>query len=123
MRRSLNIIVKQPSQPEDGFNKMKKNNKPGPLLNTDKQNIESLLKSVMQDYLHYQSNLKGEKAKNINTLASVISEYLSAFIIIGYDVNRNPVNLIHAKNQMDADALSAAVNKFILNSISRPDDQ
>jgi len=114
--------VKRPNQPEDDFNKMKKNNKITPIANVDKQNIEHLLKSVMQDYLHHQSSIKGEKAKNMNTLASVISEYLSAFIIIGYDVNRNPINMIHAKNQMDADALTAAVNKFILNSVSRPDE-
>lgn len=88
------------------------------LVNVDKKHIESLLKSAMQDYLAFQSNVKAEKAKNINSLGSIISEYLKAFIVIGYSVNGEPVNFVHATNQMDADALSAAINKFILNSIT-----
>ena len=99
-----------------------KKNKLNPLLNADKKDIEGLIRSAMQDYLVHQSNTKIEKAKNIDALITLVSEFLSAFIIIGYDVNRGPVNLIHAKNQMDADALSAAVNKFILNSISKAGD-
>lgn len=96
-----------------------KKNKLNPLLNRDKKDIEGLIKSAMQDYLVQHSNTRVEKAKNIDALVTLVSEFLSAFIIIGYDVNRGPVNLIHAKSQMDADALSAAINKFILNSISK----
>lgn len=100
--------------------KMKKN-KLVPLKG-DKEQIESLIKSVMQDYLAHQSHIGIEKSKNLKSLVTLVSEFLSAFIIIGYDVNRAPVNLIHAQNQMDADALSAAVNKFILNSLNKSED-
>lgn len=96
---------------------MKKNNKLQPIVSSDKKQIEGLIKGAMRDYLVYQSDMKVENTRNIETLVGMISEYLSAFIIIGYDVKRQPVNLIHAKNQMDADALSAAVNKFILHSV------
>ena len=58
---------------------------------------------------------------NMNALAALVSEYLSPFIILGYDIKGNPANIIHAKNQMDADALSAAVNRFILNSVKNDD--
>lgn len=88
------------------------------LVKMDKKQIEGLLKSAMQDYLVAQSNVKAEKAKNINALGTIVSEYLKAFIVIGYSVNGEPVNFVHATNQMDADALSAAVNKFILHSIN-----
>jgi hypothetical protein len=64
--------------------------------------------------------LKNEKSKNLQNLTGLISEYLSAFIVLGYDINGAPVNLIHAKNQMDADALSAAINRFIFNVASNP---
>lgn len=88
------------------------------MVKEDKKQIESLLKSAMEEYLSAQLSMKTEKAKSISSLAALISEYLSAFIIIGYNVNREPISLVHATNQMDADALSAAVNKFILNSIN-----
>lgn len=99
-----------------GNNEM--NNKHPKILKTDKKQIEDLLKSSLQDFLLRKSNLNQEKAKNVNSLVSLITEYLSAFIIIGYDVSGDPVNIIHATNQMDADALSAAINKFIINSIN-----
>lgn len=88
------------------------------MVKMDRKQIESLLKSAMEEYLTVQSNVKSEKAKSLSSLAALISEYLSAFIIIGYNVNREPISLVHATNQMDADALSAAINKFILNSIN-----
>jgi hypothetical protein len=72
----------------------------------------------MQDFLIRKSSVTQEKTKNVNNLISQITEFLSAFIIIGYDVSGEPVNIIHATNQMDADALSAAINKFILHSIN-----
>jgi hypothetical protein len=88
-----------------------------------KLQIEDLLKSVVQDYMKHHAHIKTEKMKNIQNLVGLVSEYLSAFIILGYDVNGAPVNFIHAKNQMDADALSAAINKFIFNAINTSDEK
>jgi 4-hydroxy-3-methylbut-2-enyl diphosphate reductase IspH len=84
----------------------------------DKKQVEELIRSAMQDFLVRKSGLNLEKTKNLQNLVSQISEYLSAFIIIGYDVSGESVNLVHATNQMDADALSAAINKFLIHSTS-----
>ena len=99
-----------------GNGDMDNNNKLPKIVKSDKKDIEDLLKSVMKDYLAQQSNAKIENTKNIHALASMISEFLNAFIIIGYDFKGNPQNLIHAKNQMDADALTAALNKFLFHN-------
>jgi len=93
------------------------------MVKMDKKQIEELLKSAMQDYLAHQTNAKVEKSKSMASLISMISEYLSAFIIIGYNVNGEPINAIHASNQKDADALSAAINRFIFNTISGSEDK
>jgi len=94
------------------------NNKSPKITNYDKKQIEDMLKAGLQDFLVRKSGMNLEKAKNVNSLISHITEYLSAFIIIGYDVTGEPLNIVHATNQMDADALSAAINKFIMHSIS-----
>jgi len=99
-----------------GKDDMDNDNKLPKIVKSDKKDIEGLLKSVMKDYLAQQSDVKIENSKNIQTLSSMVSEFLNAFIIIGYDFKGNPQNLIHAKNQMDADALTAALNKFLFNS-------
>lgn len=99
------------------------NNKLPKVTNYDKKQIEDLLKSSLQEFLIRKSGANMEKAKNVNNLISLITEYLSAFIIIGYDVAGQPVNIVHATNQMDADALSAAINKFIIHSINGSSDK
>jgi len=94
------------------------NDKVPKITSYDKKVIEDMLKSSLQEFLVRKSGSNMEKIKDVNNLISLITEYLSAFIIIGYDVSGQPVNIVHATNQMDADALSAAINKFIIHSIS-----
>ena len=45
-----------------------------------------------------------------------VQEFLSSFIIIGYDCAGEPVQMTCAKSQQDLDALAIAINRFIINS-------
>jgi len=118
MLSALNIVVKHPKKNNKGDSK---NMKPTDSnLHKNKGQVDELIRSVIQDYMMQHGQLKNEKSKNLQNLTGLISEYLSAFIVLGYDINGAPVNLIHAKNQMDADALSAAINRFIFNVASNP---
>ena len=118
MLSALNIVVKHPKKNNKGDSK---NMKPtDPNLHKNKGQVDDLIRSVIQDYMVQHGQLKNEKSKNLQNLTGLISEYLSAFIVLGYDINGMPVNIIHAKNQMDADALSAAINRFIFNVVSNP---
>jgi hypothetical protein len=118
--------VKRPNKRDKGnSDKMKNsNNPPHKLVKMDKKQIDELLRSALQDYMVQHSSVKVEKSKNMHNLATLVSEYLGAFLILGYDMNGAPISCIHAKNQMDADALSAAINRFILNAAEKhnPDD-
>jgi hypothetical protein len=119
MLSALNIVVKHPKKNNKGDSKDMKPTDPN--LHKNKGQVDDLIRSVIQDYMMQHGQLKNEKSKNLQNLTGLISEYLSAFIVLGYDINGAPVNLIHAKNQMDADALSAAINRFIFNVASNPD--
>lgn len=77
--------------------------------------VEELLRNAFNDYSIKFEAKKMERAETAKRVTGFISEFLSAFMIIGYDMQGNPMNIIHASNQMDADALSSALNKFILN--------
>jgi hypothetical protein len=97
----------------------KKNNKNQSISNSlsaqapiNPQNMEGIIKSTLHEYLKNKINLKNERTTDISHLDSIISEYLDCFIIIGYDMLNSQINFIHAKDQKDADALSAAVNRF-----------
>ena len=78
--------------------------------------MEGLIKSTLHNYLQQKINLKTERTIDITHLDRIISEYLDCFIIIGYDMANSQVNFIHAKDQKDADALSAAINRFFYQS-------
>jgi hypothetical protein len=83
------------------------------ITKVEKVMIEDLLKSAFQDYSSKFNIAKVEKIDLVERITSFVSEYMSAFLIIGYDMKGQPTNIIQASNQMDADALTAAVNKFL----------
>ena len=117
--------MKRPNKHDkDNSNKMNNPNTPQNKLakldkKLDKKQIDDVIRSALQDYMVQHSNAKVENSKNMHNLATLVSEYLGAFMILGYDMNGAPVSCIHAKNQMDADALSAAINRFIVSAADR----
>jgi hypothetical protein len=85
------------------------------ITNAEKSMIEELLKSAVQEYSVKFENNKIERHDIAQRITSLLSEFLPAFFVIGYDMKGQPFNLMHASNQMDADALTAALNKFLFN--------
>ena len=49
-----------------------------------------------------------------------IEEFMSNFILIGYTINGDPVNITYGKNARDYDALNTALHKYILDNYSAP---
>lgn len=100
----------------------KKPSKTVPIVSkNEKAVVEELLRNAFNDYSIKFEAKKMERAETAQRITGFISEFLSAFMIIGYDMQGTPMNIIHASNQMDADALSSALNKFIFN-LNNSDD-
>lgn len=102
---------------KDGNSPKKRKSKNAiPLLNnSEKSIIQELLQSAFNDYAVKYESKRLERADIVDKIIPYLSEYLSAFMIIGYDMHGQPINIIQATNQMDADALSSALNKFLFN--------
>ena len=49
-----------------------------------------------------------------------IEEFMSNFILIGYTINGDPVNITYGKNARDYDSLNTALHKYILDNYSAP---
>tara|TARA_B100001123_G_C15101667_1_gene943802 strand:- start:194 stop:574 length:381 start_codon:yes stop_codon:yes gene_type:complete len=58
-----------------------------------------------------------QRRKNMDLLASQTEEFLSSFIIIGYNLEGEPVNITYASNPKDYDALSTGLQKYIFESM------
>lgn len=84
------------------------------------EEVKELLKEVMDEI-----ELEDEAKKEIivESLISVLSEYMRSFIVIGYDVSSIPVQIVHAKSQLDADALHTSLSRFVYNTMRGEDNE
>lgn len=48
-----------------------------------------------------------------HALAAVIDEFASSYILIGFDVSGEPIEILCAKSSMEADALGMFLQKFV----------
>jgi len=67
--------------------------------------IYLLHKAMAQD-------LKKERQVDVAKLESILQEFLGSFILLGYDMANDPVTLVCAPDQKNADALAAQLNRF-----------
>jgi hypothetical protein len=81
----------------------------------EKAMIEDLFRDAIQDFAVKYESKRLSRIEMVERISGFLSEFLSAFMIIGYDMKGQPINVFHAASQMDADALSSALNKFVFN--------
>lgn len=76
------------------------------------EQIRSLLKEVML------KNIEEEEHKRnvtLESISSTLEEFLRCFIVIGYNLDNEPILISNAKTQLDADALNTALNKVFFS--------
>ena len=79
---------------------------------------ESLIQKALQSHLEFQAEKRLLQEKDINLLESIIEEYLENFIILGYNYHGEPVQLVSATTQQQADSLGTSLHRFLIkNSI------
>jgi hypothetical protein len=76
------------------------------------EDIRDLIKDALKT--NFESKKKYNKKIQLeNALTSTVKEFLSNFIIIGYDLNGKPLILKHAATQMERDALTSLAIKYM----------
>ena len=85
-------------------------------VNLDAEAKEIIRKAMISSLEEKLENVKLVK-KDLNTLSTVVEEYLTSFIILGYTFEGDPVHCISAHNQQEADSLVTLINKFFQNHI------
>tara|TARA_E500000318_G_scaffold82519_1_gene77916 strand:+ start:2230 stop:2550 length:321 start_codon:yes stop_codon:yes gene_type:complete len=83
-------------------------------LNLDTENlIRDALKTLVQEKFN---NRKTDD--EMEAMISTCAEFMKCFVIMGYDFKGNLIKpIFYAKNDIDTDALTQCVQKFIINSI------
>tara|TARA_B100001123_G_C15194827_1_gene980917 strand:+ start:63 stop:506 length:444 start_codon:yes stop_codon:yes gene_type:complete len=75
-----------------------------------------LIRAALESHLIDYAKKKHDQKRNVEQLSSIIEEYLSSFILLGYNYDGESVTLVSANTQMQSDSLSTLLQKFIINT-------
>lgn len=100
----------------DGSNSIKPKSKKAPKVTSSEQ---QLLNTLIKDALQQQAAISKErmyKEECAQAVIAVLSEFLTSYMLIGYDFEGTPIRIVSAKTGLDADALAHAVQRYIMMS-------
>ena len=75
----------------------------------------SLQESIHKHLMEYASKKQLEQ-KTVDDLTQVLEEYLSTFLILGYNFKGEPVQIVSVDTQQNADALGTAIHRFLMQT-------
>jgi hypothetical protein len=81
-------------------------------ISQDEKKIDHLLKK-MADVYNKQKNIPNRKNINVHTLNSHIEEYLNTYLIIGYDINDNYIQMSNISSQGQLDKIQSAIHRVL----------
>lgn len=87
-----------------------------PFNPNENKEVKELTHKALVSFLREQINEKSNNKVDLDALNSQILEFLNSFILIGYNFKGEPVSIISAHNQQEADSLGTLLNKFIFNN-------
>lgn len=79
--------------------------------------VEEVIKNAFLRFAD-AAQLKQYKVKDLEHLDTVVSEFLKAFMVLGYDLNGEKVFIMHATNPHDRDALVEHLRTTLLGIIN-----
>jgi hypothetical protein len=75
------------------------------ISNAEQKKIQDMLMHAQLEFAKIKTQVVREKKREIDTLNFVIKEFMGPFILIGYDLNNNPVEMISASSTAEHDAI------------------
>lgn len=79
------------------------------------KDINDVIKDALMNYL-LNSNGKLYKEDCAKAATATLQEFMQAFILIGYDFQGTPIRIVHCHNGQEADALTCAMQKFMISN-------
>ena len=74
-----------------------------------------MIKSALESHLVEYARKKHTQKRDTELLKGTIEEYLSSFVLLGYNYDGDPVQLVSASNQQQSDSLGTLLQKFIIS--------
>ncbi len=99
-----------PELPKKKKAPIKKSKEIKPVVSTDQ--IKKMLRDALIKNLDEASR---QNEIEIDALIATMEEFLRSFILIGYNLNSEPVVITNARSQIDADALNTALSRLFFS--------
>ena len=91
--------------------------KPLPLEEQKNKITTDQIKAILREALINSSQENSKKTDiELEALCSTVQEFLRSFIIIGYNLNNDPIYVVNAETQLDADALYTALARVFFTT-------
>jgi hypothetical protein len=78
---------------------------PTTVLSEEQKKIRDLILHAQVEFAKVKTNIIKDKHNEIAALESQIKEFMGPFMLIGYDISNNPVELVSASSPAEHDAL------------------
>lgn len=125
--RSVHLNNYMSDKSNDSESNSKNKKKVTKKTNTSDQvsEIDPIIAKVIKDALLIklaENQKQIDKVNELDAMVATVQEFMSTFIILGYDMNHQPIQpIIFAHNQQEADSLGAYLSKFIHHNIKEID--
>jgi hypothetical protein len=83
------------------------------LSTAEQKKIQDMLNIAQFEYQKIKTNVIKEKKAEIETLELLIKEFLGPYILIGYDLNSNPIEMVSAASTAEHDALLERLRRVV----------
>jgi hypothetical protein len=74
-------------------------------LTAEQKKIRDLILHAQVEFAKIRNNIVKDKQHEISALEGQIKEFMGPFMLLGYDLNNNPIELVSANSTAEHDAL------------------
>jgi hypothetical protein len=75
--------------------------------------LEMVRNAQLEYYNKIKTNIIKEKRREIEALDTQIKEFIGPYMLIGYDLNDNPIEMVSAKTPAERDAILERLRKVM----------
>lgn len=84
------------------------------LSEIEQRKIQEMISLAQLQYCNIKTSILKEKKKEFDSLETVIKEFMGPFILMGYDLNDNPVEMVSANSPAEYDALLEKLRRVVV---------
>lgn len=90
-----------------------------PIARAEKINIERLFEQVFKQYQKEEVSLKKIKQKELEHLSSIIEEYMSCYVLIGYTMQDEQAVIFNSGTPKDEAALADLLRAVFIDMMAK----